>query len=281
MNDELPIHKQKESTAKEQGDERGESEKKSIDSEERIKKVAKQLKAACDSMQEAGVSRSLESARTLFAARQSLSESEFEQLWGFAAQEMGFKFDLEKFLYVGEKLGDLERDLYGNLPQHWAILYCLAQVDRQVIRAGVSTEKIHRAMSLREAEQFLGVSRYGPTGPCQDEDPAMYVLDDLTDGLVELGLSLDGPQYPPEAYSFSREIEPHDWLLSLELLEDDKGIFANGQIFLSSETTEYVEWTRKLPLNVTAKKIYDAMLRRAKEVDKPGFRSKYRVSNMD
>ena len=110
MNDELPIHKQKESTAKEQGDERGETEKKSIDSEERIKKVAKQLKAACDSMQEAGVSRSLESARTLFAARQSLSESEFEQLWGFAAQEMRFKFDLDFFVSGNYRVCGMDKE---------------------------------------------------------------------------------------------------------------------------------------------------------------------------
>src|SRR5207247_9042222 len=135
--------------------------------------------------------------------------------------------------------------------------------------------KIHRSMTRKEAEQVLGVSRYGPAGPSEDEDPAMYILDDLMHELRDLGLLIEGPDYPPDAYCFVREVEPHDWMLYLDLLEDDKGVEARAEIYLCPDTSEYVEWSKKFPLNVTARKIYDWMARCEKELDKPGCRSKH------
>src|SRR5213594_3722542 len=139
---------------------------------------------------------------------------------------MNIKFDLKKFLYVGEKLGDVKPKLCHNLPRHWAILYCLAQVDRDVVRAAAKAGTIHRGTTLKEAEQVLGVSRYGPAGPREDDDPAMYILEDLTHELHELGLLIEGPDYPPDGYCFVREVEPHDWMLHLNLAEGDKGVEA-------------------------------------------------------
>ena len=99
--------------------------------------------------------------------------------------------------------------------------------------------------------------------------------------MKQLGLELEGPGFPPDEYSFCGEIHGHDCLLVLELLKNDRGVFASAQIFLSDETTEYVAWDKEFPLNITAKRIYDGILRTARQLDKPGFRSRFHIENMD
>ncbi len=243
--------------------------------------VARQINQAIDAACQEGALRYINIARVLFEAQQSLTVAQFEQLWAETDKVLRIKFDLNRFLYVGEKLGNIEPEVCRDLPRHWATLYCFAQVDRDLVLAGVKSGNIHRAMSLKDAERLLGVSRYGPEGPSEDEDPAMHVLDDLAHDLGELGLELEGPGFPPDEYSFCGEIHGHDCQLVLELLDNDRGVFAGAQIFLSAETTEYVEWDKELPLNVTAKRIYGAILRTARQLDKPGFRSRFRIESVD
>src|SRR5439155_18570953 len=159
----------------------------------------------------------INTAKLMFDARQALTASQFEQLWATTDELMRIKFDLKRFLYVGEKLGDIEPELCRDLPRHWAILYCFAQVERHLIRTLVESVKIHSRMSLKDAERLLSVSRYGPEGPTEDEDPAMYRLDDLAHDFQELGLELEGPGFPPDEYSLCGEIHGHDCQLVLEL----------------------------------------------------------------
>ena len=42
-----------------------------------------------------------------------------------------------------------------------------------------------------------------------------------------------------------------------------------------------MEWTKHLAVKVSAQEIYKPILKSANALDKPGFRSKYRVENMD
>jgi len=243
--------------------------------------AARQINEAFEAMCQEEVLKYINVARSMFEAQQSLTGTQFEQLWAATDHLMRIKFDLKRFLYVGEKLGDTEPELCRDLPRHWAILYSFAQVERDLILSGVKSGKIHRTMSLKDAERLLGVSRYGPEGPAEDEDPAMYVLDDLAHDLQELGLELEGPGLPPDEYSFCGEVHGHDCQLFLELLDNARGVVAGAQIYLSDRTTEYVEWNKELPLNITAKRIYGAILRTARELDKPSFRSRFRIQNMD
>lgn len=243
----------------------------SLESELEISRVAAQINEMCAKAHQGAVQKYLQTARILSEARQSLPDSEFDQLWAHAEQTMNIKFDLQRFMFMGEKLGDLAPGLCREVPRHWAILYCLAQVERDVIKSGVKAGKIHPRLSLKEAERLLGVSRYGPAGPREDEDPALYVLDDLVDGLQSLGFAIEGPDYPPDSYEFAGEMNGYDFLLFLELLDDDKGVDASVMIYPSEESEESVDFDKKFPLNVTARRIHDWVARSAAKLDKPGF----------
>lgn len=249
----------------------GEDESLSPESELEISRVAAEINEAFDKILQGAVQKYLEMARILSQARRSLADSEFDQLWAHAEQAMNIKFDLQRFMFVGEKLGDIEPGLYRGLPRHWAILYCLAQVERDVIRTGVKAGIIHPRLSLKETERLLGVSRYGPAGPREDEDPALYILDDLMDGLQQLGFTIEGPDYPPDSYEFAGEKHGCDFLLFLELLDGDKGVYASVMIYPSEESEESVDFSKEFPLNVTPRRIHDWVARSAAKLDKPGF----------
>src|SRR5207244_109528 len=78
--------------------------------------LVRQINQAFETLCQGEVLKYINTASLMFQARQTSTASQFEQLWAETDKLMRIKFDLKRFLYVGEKLGDIEPELCRHLP---------------------------------------------------------------------------------------------------------------------------------------------------------------------
>jgi hypothetical protein len=101
-----------------------------------------------------GASNTLELARLVFRARQSMRYGAWAQMW--RSEHLPFGFSKAKMLVrIGEHLGDLDGQTFGRLPRGWSTLYELSKLPRAVFEEFLREKAIRPGLKLREAKALV------------------------------------------------------------------------------------------------------------------------------
>jgi hypothetical protein len=97
----------------------------------------------------------LELARLLNRAKRALPYGGWSRLW----QGEGVPFSKRKgemLVLIGETVGGLDAQNSAQLPAAWNTLYFIARLGRQAMEQLIHQGRIHRGLTLREAQELLG-----------------------------------------------------------------------------------------------------------------------------
>lgn len=101
-----------------------------------------------------GAGSTLELARLMSQARQSLPYGSWSRLW----QSDGLPFSKrkgEKLVVIGQSLEGIDANNCSHLPAAWNTLYYLARLGRRSVERLIEQGRIHTGLSLREAKALL------------------------------------------------------------------------------------------------------------------------------
>ena len=100
----------------------------------------------------AGATKTLELARTVFRARRSIGYGSWTRMW--RSSHLPFGLSKAKMLVrIGDVLGDLDAQTFGQLPNGWSILYQLSLLGAESVMRLVGEGIIHPRLTLWERFQ--------------------------------------------------------------------------------------------------------------------------------
>lgn len=105
-----------------------------------------------------GATNTLELARIVCQARQSLRYGVWAQMWS-SREALFSKRKAEMLVSVAKHLGELDAQTFAHLPTGWSVLYCLSLLGATVVKRLLGEGVIHSGLSLREARELLAEHR--------------------------------------------------------------------------------------------------------------------------
>src|SRR5262245_11663339 len=97
-----------------------------------------------------GKASTMDLARAVASARQSLDRGQWSQLWR-AGNILFSKRKGDMLVRIGYRLGRVDAQTFAQLPAGWSVLYCLAHLERGVLGQLVAQGQIHPHLTLRQA----------------------------------------------------------------------------------------------------------------------------------